>query len=726
MPQPISISNEEIYWAEHVLLPKNCCFDAEARDFIKSLDVIDLQAVPGSGKTTALLAKLLIIGKKLPFDDNSGVLVLSHTNAAVDEIKNRLYPHCTKLFSYPNFVGTIQHFVDEFLAIPCGHNVFKTRITRIDQEFYEDKLWRSFKNINECTEISKYLWAKNISRAETESKTSKKNKSTICNELIQAQIKSLYYDFFDNTIKSWPRKDIFLKDSTNNKFIALKELIENVIRSGVISFQYAYHVGLYYLMKFPDVKRLLQLRFPYVFIDEMQDMDEVQCEILESIFREKVDCVKYQRVGDKNQSIYNVVQPGITWQDRCRIFPLNGSQRLTKPTATVVCSFAISKGEKYNLTGLRDGSLLPHILVYDDTTIQEVIPFFASKVSEYRKSGLLKDFDIYPTKAIAWNTEWKNEKDAADNTKVRLVDYFPAFKRDNLKPKLEYGALEDYLLCFDFKKRSLAPLRKNILNALLKVLRLEDVADLNRRNYTKRSLIEKLKIDDLQNKTASCEDLKAKLYNWSLRIVKGEIEMVSLEIKKYVPEFLSFFEKKMDQSKDFLMASAASKTSEEVFEEKRFRNNYCFEDFTIEINTVHSAKGQTHCATLYLESYYDKFYEIDLLNGAFLDENVHNMICDIQSKMECLKKELMVLKGGRGSGAKEKLLKSYQNKVDQISERAKMIYVGFSRPTNFLCFAIHKKRFEKYFQEIDTNKWNICEVQKQVTKVEASSEMAYS
>lgn len=114
----INITDEDIVYPERVLLFKGQEFDDERKIFIKNLETIDLQAVPGSGKTTALLAKLLILEKHLPFDNGSGILVISHTNAAIDEIKSRIAKYCPKLFSYPNFVGTIQSFVDEFLAIP--------------------------------------------------------------------------------------------------------------------------------------------------------------------------------------------------------------------------------------------------------------------------------------------------------------------------------------------------------------------------------------------------------------------------------------------------------------------------------------------------------------------------------------------------------------------------------------------------------------------------------
>ncbi|MFW5890912.1 MAG: UvrD-helicase domain-containing protein [bacterium] len=137
----IQITDEDINYTEKILLPKNSHFDHERKAFIRNLDTIDLQAVPGSGKTTALLAKLLILEKHLPFNDGSGILVISHTNAAVDEIKKRIGIYCTKLFEYPNFVGTIQSFVDNFLAIPFYKNEYKKSLLRIDNEIYKERVY---------------------------------------------------------------------------------------------------------------------------------------------------------------------------------------------------------------------------------------------------------------------------------------------------------------------------------------------------------------------------------------------------------------------------------------------------------------------------------------------------------------------------------------------------------------------------------------------------------
>ena len=130
----IEITDNEINFAEQQLLPHNCHFDEERRAFIKDLSTLDLQAVPGSGKTTSLLAKLLLLTKKIPFENNSGILLISHTNAAIDEIKNKLGNLVPSLFEYPNFVGTIQSFVDTFLAIPFYTSIYKYPPQRIDNE----------------------------------------------------------------------------------------------------------------------------------------------------------------------------------------------------------------------------------------------------------------------------------------------------------------------------------------------------------------------------------------------------------------------------------------------------------------------------------------------------------------------------------------------------------------------------------------------------------------
>ena len=94
-------------------------FDDVRRNILKSNKSIDVQACPGSGKTTLLGAKLLLLAKKWDSLD-TGVCVLSHTNVAKEEIMKVLLQHPAgyKFTSYPHFIGTIQEFVNKFLALP--------------------------------------------------------------------------------------------------------------------------------------------------------------------------------------------------------------------------------------------------------------------------------------------------------------------------------------------------------------------------------------------------------------------------------------------------------------------------------------------------------------------------------------------------------------------------------------------------------------------------------
>ncbi len=84
----IQITDDDIRWAE-AILGKDIHFDEEHINVIKCIESKDVQAFPGSGKTTALVAKLAILAKKWPASFQ-GICVLSHTNVAREEIEKRL------------------------------------------------------------------------------------------------------------------------------------------------------------------------------------------------------------------------------------------------------------------------------------------------------------------------------------------------------------------------------------------------------------------------------------------------------------------------------------------------------------------------------------------------------------------------------------------------------------------------------------------------------------
>ncbi|WP_104382612.1 UvrD-helicase domain-containing protein [Sphingobacterium sp. HMA12] len=672
MPQVINISDEEIRYAERLLLPVGKTFDEERRTFIRNFNTIDLQAVPGSGKTTALLAKLVILEKKLPFADGSGILVLSHTNAAIDEIKEKIQKHCPKLFSYPNFIGTIQSFVDAFLAIPFYVSKFKKKPIRIDNEIYNeriksflDKIWLHRFNLSEETN-TKVAHIKNNNEAIFYNYRFK-----LSNEI--QLVKKLNEDVLEISKPRGNTRPQNYRDYTQqekqevyNWFLALKK---SILKSGILHFDDAYFLADIYLKKIPSVKTILQKRFSFVFVDEMQDMDTHQYDLLEKIFYDEGNSVsKIQRIGDKNQAIYNSVKATDIWQDRAEVLRLNGSQRLSKPIADVVKKFALYSDNDFDIIGIYECEIKPHILVFEDNAIGNIIPCFAQIV---RENNLINSGK--PIKVVCWNTEWNDDAGRQDATKLRLEDYHQGFKKEKGKPKQDYDNLKSYLLYYE-KKQTLEPLRKNILNAFLKILRLESINTADNRPYTKKVLIDLIHENDIQK----YDELNLNLYNWSIGIIQGKTSEVFMSIKEYIPTLLAIFDKQMFESLNFINNDNAEIPIENA-EILASTNYYKEEGLEIEITSVHAVKGQTHCATLYLESYFQqdgqginaKSYESQRLKDQFLG-------IQIQSNVR-----------------------------DRVKQSTKMAYVGFSRPTDLLCIAIHKNRFDAQLNGIDTDVWEI-------------------
>jgi hypothetical protein len=665
MPQVINISNEEIQYAEQLLLPTGKKFDPERVDFIRNFNTIDLQAVPGSGKTTALLAKLVILECKLPFTDGSGILVLSHTNAAIDEIKEKIQRHCPRLFSYPNFIGTIQGFVDEFLAIPFYVHKYKKKPNRIDNEIYNEVATKLYNNLPNSAAKT---WLNNQHDPEN-------------------LFKNFRFDI-DLNLTNGINGNIKLRSNSNSaSYKTFKTIKQQILLSGVLNYDDAYFLADVYLSRIPVIKTILQKRFSFVFVDEMQDMDTHQYNLLEKIFYDEGKSVsKIQRIGDRNQAIYNPsnnVKTNEVWQLRANpdsVLNLSGSQRLSKPVADVVKKFALYNDNNFDIIGKNQCEIKPHILVFETENIGRIIPCFAQIVKDKGLENSEK-----PIKVVCWNTDWKDDEASRnDATKLRLEDYHKGFKKEKEKPKQDYDNLKSYLLYYE-KKKTLKPLRKNILNAFLKILRLENINTEDDRPYTKKKLIEFIH----EREAKKYDELNLNLYNWSIGIIQEKANEVWESIKTYVPTlFAMFSENALSASLTFINTDNTEIPAEncEILEPT---NLYKEEGLEIEITSVHAVKGQTHSATLYLESFYDKGY------GNYESERLRNQFTGNQTISETIT--------------------TVKNSHELIKQSAKMAYVGFSRPTDLLCIAIHKDRFDTLEKDIQSDIWEILYI-KEISK----------
>lgn len=625
LPTDVSITDDDIVLAEELVLGEGRTFSKEQKAFIKDLTTLDLQAVPGSGKTAALTGKLLALSKALPFDDGSGILVISHTNNAVNNFTDVLRPHCPHLFAYPNFVGTIQSFTDQFLALPQYRAKYGKPPYRIDDATYESSVYPG----------SARKWLENQPDGD---RILKKTRLSVDHQLV--------YEVLG------PPANLRIADATST-YQTLVKMKDRLRQKGILCFDDAYILAFGFLQHHPCIKRIIRKRFPFVFVDEMQDMEYHQCKLLEDVF---IDCGSsdngvYQRIGDKNQAIYTSdVRTDNIWQDRSQVLPLKTSLRLSPSIARAVQPFGLSNAEIVGTANMGDG-LKPHVIEYDDRSVTEVIPRFCELLREYKRSGLLPPSLKDPFKAIAWR-------------KDSLTRFFPAYERNDLRYAIHYPNLISYLALSGVKTKktsSLAEAHHGTVSALMHILFLEGID------------LQKLSPDDARGRKsgyrrltdclamynpALYQEFLLAMYHWSLMIYCGKIAQAHQEISSFVPQLLVSFEGKVEHSLYFIRADTVStdSTTIPVPPVNVYRTH---DELTVNVDTVHSVKGETHAATLYLESSYQGKYETEWLEPGFRGEF-------------------------RDLG-----------KLKYAKQCTKVVYVGFSRPTHLLCYAIHRNRFKK-------------------------------
>ncbi|SFS84623.1 Superfamily I DNA or RNA helicase [Zhouia amylolytica] len=696
----MKIKDEHIKEAENLLIDGNE-FDLEERvPFIKDLNTCDLLAVPGSGKTTALLAKLYCLSKNLPFKDGSGILILSHTNAAVEEIEKNLKSYCPSLFEYPNFVGTVQSFVNTFLANQACQVKYGSYIRQNDDELYNFEVNDFFYSLKWSKRgqepknlINKLFGLVNAGRR-VEFQEGK--------EKILDFLKRFYFDISERKLIYYNRT-ILKHDSPNQPYyIELENWKENLFRKGLLNYRDSFNLADWYLNNYSEVKLLLQNRFRYVFIDETQDLESFQIELIEKIFNTDNSNTKIQRIGDINQSIYNSgksVKTNADWEPRNQRF-LNGSKRLTKEVSELVNCFTLDRQKDDNgdarfvVNGLRElqKPIKPHLVLFNKESIGKLEETFKELIKENKLEETIES-EKYGFKIIGWSAKW--DDNGSNNDKLRLENIFSNYNKESKSKKETFDTLSKYLQYFNKDKSSLEPARKTILNALIAVLKLENKTYKIKirgqeieRYYTKSELIK-----DIKNQPDNdvYENFKSLLYQWSFEImVANKASQTYNSIKNFIQnEFKEWFNLEInDGVKTFLDEEYNELVNIVNLTEDVPLNK---EEIPVEIGTVHSVKGQTHCATMYVETSYIN-YESEKLNI-------------IAKKATKTKPEIIL--------PNPLLYEEHEyrtNKDSRAKETLKMMYVGFSRPTHLLCFAMLKENLVEHVEKYKNSGWEIIDL----------------
>lgn len=684
MPQinNIEVTEEDINYAEKIILKEWETFDDERKIFIKNLNTIDLQAVPWSWKTTALLAKLLILERKMPFLDWSGILVLSHTNTAVDEIKDKLWKIAPKLFEFPNFIWTIQEFVNKFLAKSYFIKKTKRSINFIDTEMYkniiENKLYYFLNWINQ-SEKDKINHIKNWN-----SKIIYDSYLTINENIIE-----LFLEWKKVEIKKprWNTKPQNYRDYSlsekNNVYKSLVKMKSNLLLEWNLSFEDAYFLWDLYINKNPNIIKILQNRFKYVFIDEMQDMQIHQVDILEKLFYDEWNSIsKLQRIWDTNQAIYDwIVSEDCMWKWRDEItwnpndkLKIIWSHRFTEKISNVVKCFWLNNNDlnwKRKITDwLDDISIKPILIIYNDSdlnnTLSEpiinnniILEKFSNIIKEKIDEWYFKDVDKIISKAIIWNAKSDTERDWTSKfelSKCRAKHYFYDYDImwSKSKNRTWFKSEKDYLVYYDKNDRTYRSKYNNIINLFLKILRINDIKIENNKYFSKTSLLKYLR----ENNYEKYLELVTNILLWSKDLNNWNIDQIAEKIDLFFPKIINI----LPWNKNINLRIKDSEYTEWVIvnnDNEKKMNIYSKDWIEISIWTVHSVKWETHTCTLYLESSSNWYESSDKIKY------------------------------------KSFLWEDFSWTLSHWKQAMKMLYVWLSRPTHLLCYAIHEDRYNQ-------------------------------
>ena len=618
------ISDEDIH---SIARSMDCFFPDEKRQSVlKCLSSCDVQAGPGSGKTTLLVAKLAILSSKWSWRDR-GICVLSHTNVARQEVEKRLTHHPTayRLLNYPHFIGTIQTFVDQFLAIPFLRSK-EIEVSVIDNDRF----------------ASRASFLLGVTYRNAYGYLSKRRQLSVA--------EGLRFEGPDLQLGSAHGR-IAVKETTPT-YKELSRLKRGITKEGILRFDDMYAFAQRYTRDFPHLIEYLRRRFPYVFIDEIQDTDAMQNELLDSIFGD--GCI-LQRFGDINQAIFH----GGSNVDIQVDFPRGNSimvpdcLRFGQKIASIASHFTAV--EKQTLTGNPEHAQREHtVFLFDRDTIEQVIPAFGRLLIEEYQCNFPPGFSA-------------------------ISDYWHGFQPDivsrSISPKsfIEYVRKAQH---FQKVQQEFQDAHSILLEGILQFLRIQGARYESRLRFTKYRLKDALErignLSCFQDLLFDLLDPATPLNKDSWKKAMGLLNELTEtwwegELAAETNTFLEW------NDTGTIWQDESDSSKEGPINLYRHKDDDGSVD--IEIATIHSVKGETHTATLILETF--------------------SWSHDIQQLLPFLK----------ATGDRQLLQNTHAR------NHMKCLFVAMTRPRELLCLAILKD----HLQEGDTEAligqgWNVCDL----------------
>lgn len=617
MNSPFQLGNEDLARLADFFPSLSFEREEQVRALLHS-DSRDFQAAPGSGKTTLLGAKLSLMAARWPHE-RRGICILTHTNVAREEIQNclRAVPQGERLLAYPHFIGTIQSFVNRFLALPWLR-ALGIEVREIDDEDFETRFVR-----RALADYSVRVW---VAQSEYQRESSIRG----------ARYRGASLNLITNAQTSLPAKGAVID---RLRTIKTEMMLEGRVR----------HEDMFALAEqaFQLVLGLadsVEYRFPNVFIDEMQDTSDIQLEVLTKVFGPNASV---QRFGDINQSI-------LCRGPRTSKFGFPATDSLEVKTSL---RFGVEIAGIANSVKAVGAAILgegppclapPTLFLYSDSTVSDVIGRFGAWLAPLISQ---EELNRYPVKAVCAIKRVGNPKQVVGR---HIRDYYPDYDDTVGKPASSRRSMCGLLriasdVSLSSSERRVSAARAAVLLALGEFGRDELKTDQSWRECMRLiglgtalyARVQVLVLDIVQGEYPA--STKPEVIASVISILNALSELVVRDASSYIlPD--SWFEESNQ------LQSGPTPTNCLLIQANGI-------EIPVHIATIAAVKGETHLATLVLESCHDRKYDL---------ESVLPFLC----------------------GNADASVVNDEN----LKNRLMNVFVGASRPRRLLAFAMHVDR----------------------------------
>jgi DNA helicase II / ATP-dependent DNA helicase PcrA len=639
------ITDEDINWSTELLrLPPSAFYGKDGTDprqkILKFMNNVDVAACPGSGKTTLLVAKLAILAEHWQHRTR-GICALSHTNVARSEIEKRLSNTTAgrRLLSYPHYIGTIHAFVNDFLAVPwLRRNGYPIKV--IDTEICEARRWRQL-----AYKTRGYLGKQNLD-----------------------QSSFIITDTNFNLMKK-SGKLKFGKDT--DTYAHLKKACEGAAKDGYHCYDDVFIWAHDMIDELTEIVDVIRSRFPLLFVDEAQDNSEEQSRILHRLFQAGAYPVVRQRFGDGNQAIFDSINSHEATSDKFaddtikRNLPdsLRFGQRiadLADPLGLIPYGLK-GQGPKQKppLSGSIEGEHT--IFLFENDSATKVLHAYGELLLQTFSEQELRDGVFTAIGQVHRPPPASSEEKRPQHVGDYWPAYDPELARRDPKPRtfvqcvfLGMGRAEatgEAYLAVD-----------KIAEGLLRLSGMNDSRKaLPKRMHPHRYVLKLL--EKWVPVQAHYRDLVASVAELRQPLTQAMWNDRWRALVQQIAETISGGPLTTSEADEFLKwhsepASSESSPGAQMPHDNIYRHSRAGAQVSIRVGSIHSVKGETHTATLVMETFW---YE-------------HN-----------LKALLPWLSGDESGGTSE-------DGRQQL--RLKIHYVAMTRPAHLLCLAMKRSEVE--------------------------------